>query len=287
MTSPADRVAKALAAQVAAPPTAPLRHPVAFLLASTEIGPLIVSRLDYCMAGPNQAYGVGYELLETGTYAAPELKILTQLLDLRKKHHGSGVVMFDCGANIGVHTLTTAKHMRDWGSVVAIEAQERLFYALAGNVALNNCYNVRCLHAAVGPESGAMHIPQMNFELPGSYGSFECKRGTRPDTGQNLNYEKTVEVQVLALDALNLPRLDLLKIDVEGMELDVLDGAYETIKRYSPIIIAEHIKCSRTVLERSLEARDYDLALIGMNIVAVHSEDPCCQEFFSTVLTQS
>ena len=47
------------------------------------------------------------------------------------------------GANIGVHTVEWARHMYGWGNVIAIEAQERLYYSLCGNISLNNCLNVR------------------------------------------------------------------------------------------------------------------------------------------------
>lgn len=276
MTSPADRVAKALQAKPQ-PVAHQAHHPVAFLLASTDLGPLILSRLDYRNVGANQAYGVGFELLETSTYAQPELDTLLKLLDLRRKHHGSPIVMIDGGANIGIHTVVAARHMRDWGSVIAIEAQERIFYALAGNVALNNLFNVRCLHAVISDKSGVLDIPQMNFKVPGSYGSFECKRTTRPDTGQSLDWEHSVEVQEITLDSLSLPRVDIVKLDVEGMELQGLDGCGAAVGLHGPIFIVEHIKSDRAALEHWFTARGYRTAQHGMNIVAIRGSDPCVE----------
>ena len=51
---------------------------------------------------------------------------------MRRPHFGDGVVAVDRGADIGVHTLEWARSMTAWGSVIAIEAQECIFYALAG-----------------------------------------------------------------------------------------------------------------------------------------------------------
>ena len=48
--------------------------------------------------------------------------------------HGDGVVAVDGGANIGVHTIEWATAMTGWGSVIAIEPQERIYYALAGTL---------------------------------------------------------------------------------------------------------------------------------------------------------
>ena len=88
---------------------------------------------------------------------------MLMVLDLRRKHYGDGVVAVDCGANLGVHTVEWAKHMTGWGVVLAIEAQERIYYALAGNIAINNCFNARAIHAAVSNRPGTMKMPKPNY----------------------------------------------------------------------------------------------------------------------------
>src|SRR5579863_3487900 len=105
--------------------------------------------------------------------------VLLFVLRCRRQHFGDGVVMLDCGANIGVLTVEAAAEMTGWGSVLAIEAQERLFYALAGNIALNNCFNARALHAAVAAVDGTMRVPVPDYLSAGSFGSLEMR--ARPD----------------------------------------------------------------------------------------------------------
>lgn len=273
MKSPTDRIQQALQKPTPPKPTIQPHHPIPFVLASTSLGPMIVSRLDYRQVSPTSAYGVGFQLLETGTYDQPEIDILTKILDLKRKH-SQHVVFVDCGANIGVHTITQAKHLEGWGSVVAIEAQERAFYALAGNVALNNCFNVRCLHAAVTDKPGILDIPVMNYLVPASYGSLELRRNIRQDTGQAVDYARTVEVQAITLDRLNLPRADVIKIDVEGMEQEVLSGAAALILACKPVLLVEYVKSNQQDLEQWLRAKDYEVWVFGMNYVAVHKDDP-------------
>ena len=99
-----------------------------------------------------------------------------QLLQIRRKHHGDGVIAIDGGANIGVHTVEWAKAMTGWGSVLAVEAQERIYYALAGNVAINNCFNATVINAAISSESGTLQIPNPNYFLPSSFGSLELRQ---------------------------------------------------------------------------------------------------------------
>ena len=130
---------------------------------------MIFSRLDYRMVAPNKGFGLGLQLLEQGAYDPQEVENVKQVLRLRRQHHGDGMVTLDCGANVGVHSVEWAKCMEGWGEVIAVEAQERIFYALTGNIALNNCFNARALHAAVGDRVGEMATPVPDYLVP-SYG---------------------------------------------------------------------------------------------------------------------
>jgi hypothetical protein len=75
------------------------------------------------------------------------------------------------------------------------------------------------------------------------------------------------------IDSLAFARLDLLKIDVEGMEAHVLYGGRETIARCKPVVIAEHIFCSPEVLRANLPD-GYILISDGENSICVAQDDP-------------
>jgi hypothetical protein len=104
-----------------------------------------------------------------------EVELALLLIESRRRIHGAGVVAIDCGANIGIHTIEWATAMTEWGSVIAIEAQERIYYALAGNIAINNGFNAIAMHAAVSSEPGIMQIPTPDYFLPSSFGNLELK----------------------------------------------------------------------------------------------------------------
>ena len=63
--------------------------------------------------------------------------------------------------------------MDGWGSVLSIEAQERVYYALTGNIVINNCFNAIAMHAAVSSEVGVMNVPMPNYLVASSFGSLE------------------------------------------------------------------------------------------------------------------
>src|SRR6202047_4998413 len=144
---------------------------LAFVLASSKHGTMILNRFDVHMINAEAGYGVGHQILETTAFDPQEVKLAVELLLLRRRHYGDGVVAFDCGANIGVHTIEWAAAMTGWGSVLAIEAQERIYYALAGNIAINNCFNAIAVHGAVSSESGILKIPNPDYSVPYRFGS--------------------------------------------------------------------------------------------------------------------
>jgi FkbM family methyltransferase len=247
---------------------------LAFVLASSNHGTMIVNRFDYRMVDQNRGYGVGYQILENASFDPGEIKLAVDLLLLRRKHYGDGVVAIDCGANIGAHTIEWAKMMTQWGSVLSIEAQERIYYALAGNIAINNCFNAIALHAAVSSESGVMQIPSPNYTVASSFGSLELRqREGNEFIGQKIDYQNMVNVRKLMLDEFGLPRVDLIKIDVEGMEMEVLQGAAQSIERSHPIMLIEKIKTDAAQLQQWLQARGYLMIEAGINLVAIHSTD--------------
>jgi FkbM family methyltransferase len=248
-------------------------------MASTDHGTTILNRFDQ-HAGPGGSYGAGFQLLTNASYDPDEVGLLLSVLDLRRKYHGDGVVAVDCGANLGVHTVEWAKHMTGWGVVLAFEAQERIFYALAGNVAINNCFNARVIHAAVSSQSGSMKIPQPNYLANSSFGSLELKKRKNTEfIGQEINYseDKMSDVRMVSLDSFSFPRLDVIKIDVEGMELEVIDGAAKCISDKHPIMLVEALKTDASALRARLEGFGYSVVPSGLNFIAFHKEDRCLE----------
>ena len=133
-------------------------------------------------------------------------------------------VVADVGANIGVLTVLLAD-VASRGRVVAFEpAPENLDY-LHRNVA--RATNVEVVAAAVGASDG-----ELRFDVNPDY-----------PAGAHVAEDGALRVPCRSLDSWvaerGLDRLDALKIDVEGAEPDVLSGAAETIRRFTPVIVLE------------------------------------------------
>lgn len=251
-------------------------RPIAYVLASTNHGMMILNHHDRRVI-EGACYGVGIQILNTSSFDQPEVDSALQLLATRRDNFGDDVMALDCGANIGVHTVEWAHFMQDWGTVLAIEAQERIFYALAGNIALNNCFNARAIWAAVGSAKGSIDVPVPNYFEDSSFGSLEIRKSERTESiGQRIEYspERSQATQLMAIDDLKLSRLDFLKIDIEGMEMEALHGASETLRRCKPQLMIERIKSNEDHLREYLSDHGYQIFSLGINLVAIHADDP-------------
>ena len=171
---------------------------------------------------------VGRSLDRYGEWCQAELEILTPLLR-------PGRVVLDIGAFIGSHTIYFAQQVTSRGRVYSIEPQRHAFQMLCGNVALNALTNVTCLPCVVGREAGWRRLGEVS---PTTAGNFGGTPALVVPTGE--------PTRVIRVDDLELPRCDVMKIDVEGMELDVLAGATATIERFKPIIYCENNRAERS-----------------------------------------
>lgn len=243
-----------------------MTHPLPFILAATDHGPMILNRLDYAGWGN----GVGAELLEKGRYEHDEMRLLTQIVNKCRHMNGDGVVAIDAGANIGVVSVTLGNFMRGWGRVVSIEAQERIYYALCGNIALHNLFNVRAIHGAlVGKYSRPPAMPEIDYTKPASFGSLEIYDGAgNKDLGQVVNSYKHVDPY--HLDDLVSDRCDFIKLDIEGMELEALAAADDILNHLRPVLWIESMKNDQGPgLHELLQSRRYSIKPHGDMIMAV------------------
>ena len=211
-----------------------IKRPLPFILASTNTGLMILNHLDEHKT-PRGSYGVGYNFLQNACFDQEEIDNCVELLKLRRQYFGNGVMAIDCGANIGAHSIRWGIEMTYWGSVISFEAQERIYYALAGNIAINNCFNIKALNVAIGcptAKNNTIDIPYVDYTTNSSFGSLELKKSDHNEfIGQNVDYKKNYKISLVSIDSLELNRLDFLKIDIEGMEYDAIRGGGKNHKQ--------------------------------------------------------
>lgn len=160
------------------------------------------------------------------------------------------------------------------GGVLAFEAQERLFYALAGNIAINNCFNAQAIHACLGnPQKNQKELEILvpDYTQKASFGSLELKSNNE-FIGQIP--QKKEKVPYLKLDNFDFQKIDFIKIDVEGMEQEVLLGCLNHIKNFKPVLQIEIIKSNPQDIIHMLNNLGYKIFQFGINILAIYKADP-------------
>ena len=150
-----------------------------------------------------------------------------------------GKTVYDIGGFEGIFTIFFAKSVGKNGKVITFEPNPQNFSKLLENVKLNNFDNiVKLQQLALGRKK-----EKVTFAYhPSAPARGSVQKGiTTRISGKN--GEKISQVDVDSLDnqvrAENLPKPDIVKIDVEGLELDVLFGMRETIRKYRPKLIVE------------------------------------------------
>jgi FkbM family methyltransferase len=175
---------------------------------------VVESRYGKLIVNPLDVY-IGGSLLEYGEFSEGEVALFKQLL-------GPDDVVCDVGANIGAHTLAFSRLA---AYVHAFEPHPSHFNALCGMVALNDLKNVSCHHVGIGEKECVMSYPDFDTGHRDNFGgiNLEAFNGQRP----------------ISVYPLTTP-CTFLKVDVEGMELEVLKGAKDMIKECKPVLYIEN-----------------------------------------------
>ena len=155
-------------------------------------------------------------------------------LDLCKQFLTPNDVVIEVGSNIGSHTLALSKIVNE-GIVFAFEPQKIVFQNLCANLSINSVTNCHCFLSALSDEKDKkLYNINYDFNEENNFGGMSLLKTKKTD----FTYE--ANVQTLDIQFSNLNRLKLLKMDTEGMELNVLKGGIDLINRTKPVLYVEN-----------------------------------------------
>jgi FkbM family methyltransferase len=149
-----------------------------------------------------------------------------------RRHLGPGDVLYDVGANVGFFALIGARFVAPGGHVYALEPAPDNAAAVRANAQLNDLGHVTVLERAAGARAGTAALQVVEDQ---SWSKLAA-------TGEHPLTTRVLDVEVVALDDLvegGLRPPTLVKIDVEGFELEVLEGMRRTLERHRPAVICE------------------------------------------------
>lgn len=155
------------------------------------------------------------------------------LHDIFKKYINKNSIVVECGCHIGTHTLVLTSLCKTF---YGFEPMPDTYDILTKNIKLNNIDNAIIFKKGVADKESITNFSWIPYGNPGGSGLNNNPMG-KPDWIISTN--KNIEVKLTTIDLLKLDKLDFIKIDVEGYETLVIEGAINTIKKYKPVIIME------------------------------------------------
>lgn len=168
-----------------------------------------------------------------------------------------GMTCYDCGANAGYFTLLFSKLVGPNGHVFSFEPLSANVQHIRRHVFLNGCTNVTVVEGALANSNG-----KVTFASDGALG--------------RIGTEGEIEVDCRRIDSIGVPAPDVMKIDVEGAEEALVDGAEQSIRRHRPtIFMSLHIPIpSAHCLANRLTSMGYTVTFSksAYDLIAVRTE---------------
>ncbi len=195
---------------------------------------------------------IGWKIYFFGEYETDTNNVL-------EKYIKPDDVVIEAGANIGSETLLIARMLKQ-GRIYAFEPNPYTFERLKINASINELHNISAFDYALGESDTTIqfNIYPKNF----------CNSGMSSKYMETSNTRK-IDVTQKKLDSFlkenNINKVDFIKMDIQGAEMDMIAGAAETIARHKPTIFTEACEPynDTKVLFDTLKNAGYNVYLIG------------------------
>lgn len=188
-------------------------------IAMCRVGPLLFNRHDQF---------IGASLRTYGEYCPGETALFRQIV-------APGATVIEGGANIGAHTVDLSRLVGIAGVVLAFEPQRIVFQTLCANLALNSCANVHAFQCGLGASAGEILTPVLPPDQPRNFGGLSL-----------IGAADGEPTPLRAIDDLALGACHLIKLDIEGMEVEALRGAAATVRTHRPFLYVENDRSERS-----------------------------------------
>ena len=198
---------------------------------------------------------IGATLKKTGTWEKQDLDFCIRLY--KQFCQPTQSVILDIGANVGTYGIPLAQYFPS-KIVHCFECQELLATALELSVQKNNLSNLIVHHVALSNlNNQEFQYNKIDYDWLANFGSFELEMPFK-NSDFNGRCSSTLEsVPMATIDSFNLDGVGFIKLDVEGMELKILQGAIKTIDRCQPMIVYENHKTDVESLNAFVEHIGY------------------------------
>ena len=190
------------------------------------------------------------------------------------KYITSNSTVVEVGCHIGSHSVKLSKLCK---FLYCFEPMPKSNALLLKNLNLNSCNNVNVFTEGLSKTKSKTFF---QYSMIGNIGASSLADNPTPPEGENpflkhsIQSSKDIEVHLITLDSLCLEALDFMKIDVEGYEPYVLEGAMESIKKFMPIIVLESYSSFLGTIDFEFTKNKFqNLIQLGYNMQHIEGPD--------------
>lgn len=184
--------------------------------------------------------------------AGEEGRYEQHLVNIFKTYVQKHFTVIDGGAHLGMHTMRLSDLVPE-GHVYAFEASPRTYEKLKQTIEYNDIKNITLYNNALYNENKPAYvIEHMHADQD------------RVNIGNSSTHKN---IQAIAIDSLNLDRLDFIKLDIEGGEYAAILGAKNTINKHKPIITYEYLPNTPKELDPKSLLEDWGYAVYQLHTI--------------------
>ena len=184
--------------------------------------------------------------------------------------------VLDIGANLGTFCVPLAQKIPAL-KFHAFEPQRIIYYQLCANTIINSLDNMYTYEAGLSNQEADIELEVPDYTAETNIGAFSIDKEVRENEYECKTSGGKEKIILMTLDSIGFENVRLIKLDVEGHELEVLQGSIETIKanNYPPIIFEAWTwkpwyQEKRKALFEYLESYGYEIEQLGDNNLAQH-----------------
>lgn len=188
--------------------------------------------------------------------------------------------VLDIGANLGSYVVPIAKQFPNL-RFFSFEPQRIIYYQLCSNIILNSLDNITAIQLGLSDKQDIIQTTVPDYAAETNIGAFSLDDEVRENQYECATVGETELMNIVTLDMMGIENIKLIKIDVEGLELNVIKGGLKTLEanNYPPIIFEAWTfkpwyQERRKELYNFIESLGYQITVVGENNIAQHTSNP-------------
>ena len=202
---------------------------------------------------------IGKSFINQKYWGLQDIEVISKIIEYKCKKKNR-IVFYDVGANIGSHSIALSNIFKNKILIRAFEAQSTIYQMFNQSIKINNLNNIEVYHNAVSDKNDEIiRIDLPDYSKHNNFGALELFKPFQNSDNADMQKSGIFEdVKTIKLDIFD-EEVDVIKIDVEGMESLVLKGSNNLIVNHRPFLFIELLKSKLEDVTEFFKDKDYNI----------------------------